>query len=185
MVLAGIDTGLEGAISIYNAGKLVAVHKMPVISIKKAGKTPKGNAKKKTVVDETAFRDLLLENNVSLAVIEKAQAMRKGQLGRTQGVASSATIMENYGLLRGICVGAGIRYIPVAPITWKTAMLKGVGMSTSDKGASILRAEQLTSMSFGKDHNRAEAVLIGLYAVKEYGGMFGEAGDQRATADAA
>lgn len=172
-ILCSIDPGLEGALAIFNDGGLHLVEKIPVITVKKAGKTPKGNQKTKTLLDEQAVRSFLTEHSPSLVVIETAQTMAPSKNGRMQGITSSGTIMENYGLLRGICVGLGIPYIPVNPRTWKTVMLKGTGLSTSDKTASIVRAGQLTAFPVGKDHNKADAILIGYYGMKEYGEMFG------------
>lgn len=170
-MLCSIDPGLKGALAIFKDGTLRLVEKMPVVTVKKSGKTPKGNPKVKTLLDEQAIRCFLTEHSPSLLVIEAAQTMPPSKNGRAQGLASSGTTMENYGLLRGICVGLGIPYIPVSPKTWKAVMLKG--MNTTDKASSVIRASQLTALSVSKDHNRADAILIGYYGVREYGEMFG------------
>lgn len=171
-ILCSIDPGLEGALAIFKGGSLQLVEKMPVIKVKKSGKTLKGNPKTKTLLDEQAIRSFLMEHSPSLLVIEAAQTMPPSKNGRTQGVASSGTTMENYGLLRGICVGLGIPYIPVNPRTWKTVMLKGAGISASDKAASVIRAGQIAALPIGQDHNKADAILIGYYGMKEYGDLF-------------
>jgi len=189
MSIVGIDPGLSGAISIFDGDskKLLEVRKMPTIAIKVAAKKTKKAAKQepdpakkakssstrnKNILDELAVRDLLVKNNVTFVFMERAQTMRKGQGGAKQGVVSSGTIMLNYGLIRGICVGLGIPYHEVSSITWKNAML-GKSYPRGDKKVSIPRAERLTMVPMGGNHNKADSVLIGLYGINIMGGIIG------------
>jgi len=195
MSIAGVDPGLSGAISIFDGDskKLLEVFKMPTIAIKVAARKTKkarepepGPAKKakssstrnKNILDELAIRNLLAKNNVTFVFMERAQTMRKGQGGKkgkdgaAQGVVSSGTTMLNYGLIRGICVGLGIPYHEVSPVSWKNAML-GKSYPKGDKKVSIPRAEHLTMVPMGGNHNKADSVLIGLYGINIMGGIIG------------
>lgn len=84
-----------------------------------------------------------------------------------QGVTSMFNFGQNFGVLKGILCGLGLRYEEVTPQKWKRAM-----QVTSDKKSSILHAKQLypevslkrTRRSKVDDNNLAEALLIAHYA---------------------
>lgn len=104
-----------------------------------------------------------------LAAVESVHAMPK------QGVSSTFKFGAAYGGIRGVLAGLSVPTTLVAPTSWK----RHHGIPTgSDKEASRALALRLFPgtdyFSRKKDHGRAEAALIALYAAhKLYG--FGEA----------
>lgn len=184
MITASIDPGLKGAIAIFDGSKLMSVRSLPTASLKLATVTKAGNRKTKTRLDELAIKQLLTDEGIQFIFIEKAQTMRKPQDKRIQGVTSSGTTMENYGLIRGICVGLGIPYHEISPVTWKNAML-GKGYASGDKKVSIPHAERLTMVSMNDNHNWADSVLIGLYGINIMGGIVNGTADREKTAKTA
>ena len=98
------------------------------------------------------------------AFVEKAQSMPG------QGIASTARYMTGYGQILGILAGLYIPKTLVHPRTWKTKMMKDM---PKEKGASILRCQQLYPefakefLTLKKHHGRADAILIAAYGVLE------------------
>ncbi len=151
MIVAGIDVGFSGAICIMGdspANHIVYLSDMPIIKVGK-----------KNEFDDVAFRDILEEHEVEQVWIEKAQAMPG------QGIVSTGRYLEQYGRMRGICVGLRIPYQLVHPKTWKGKMLRDM---PKEKGASIVKVKQLypdLELPFKKDHGKCDAVLICLYGM--------------------
>lgn len=143
-IIIGIDPGFSGAIAELTLdGKFISVVDMPVI------------AGEKKELHATAIREIL--RRASHVFIEKAQPMPK------QGISSTSRYVGSFKLIEGICVGLGIPRTVVLPQVWKKAMLNSM---RKDKGASILRAEQLfpeADFSRKKDHGKADALLIAEY----------------------
>lgn len=78
-----------------------------------------GKIQTRTRIDEVQFKRILQEwrskFQLDLVVIEE----QKKSVGRSQGAGSAGTTMEQYGLLRGICVGLEIPYITPDPQKWQ------------------------------------------------------------------
>ncbi len=105
-VFVGIDPGKKGAIVFLNKeGELISVHEMPVI-----GKE----------YDEHEICELIMVHRNVHVIIEDVQPSREF------GLASSASLLECKGLLRGISVGLGVPYTLVAPRTWQKVMWQGI-----------------------------------------------------------
>ena len=175
MRVAAFDPGLGGAMALLADGAAPIVIPMPTVPV------PGGSKRK---LDTTAIRVYLTTWKPDIVVIEKQQAMpgkfnrrkkdgsyspeKEGDDKNHQGVASTFTIGLNYGVLIGICAGLGIPIEIVHPKTWKKAMLSD---TTKDKGASVLRAQQLfpgvnlkrTERCKGPDDGMAEALLLAEY----------------------
>ena len=91
-----------------------------------------------------------------VAYIEKAQSMPG------QGVSSTFQTGYGYGQLIMALAALAIPYHEVSPSVWKKAM----GLTGTDKEAAraLARSQWPTaSLSRGKDHGRAEALLIARY----------------------
>lgn len=96
-------------------------------TVAKKGRS-KGKTKKKstqTKIDEAAVKQLLefwqVEYDMALMMLEKQQKNRSFNGNLISGSASAGTTMEQYGLLRGICVGLNIPYFEVNPSQWVAA----------------------------------------------------------------
>lgn len=154
----GVDPGLSGAIAIYDpALDEVDVADMPVLQIDR-------NGKKKNEIDVAALAafvdDTSKQGTYRLAVIEKVGAMPK------QGVTSSFTFGVTWGIALGVLGAHFIRVERIQPRTWQSAM----GVKDGKDGAR-LRAQQLfpkQSRLYArvKDHGRADASLMAVYAYK-------------------
>lgn len=156
MKIAGIDAGLSGAIAIVdNQGIPLELSDMPVIRAVK------------NEIDAAGVIAILKRQNVSHAFIEKAGAMPG------QGVVSMFRFGYSAGLIQGICAALNIPFTLVTPQRWKKSMLDGM---PKGKGSSIVRAKQLypsLELNRKKDHNKADALLVGLYGLRTLGAVNG------------
>jgi len=155
-VYVGIDPGLSGAVAIISND--IVIKDTPTITVK-AGKK---NKRHYEVAGMVATLSDLPDSTV--VALEKIHSMPG------QGVASTFSTGEGYGLWRGIITALGLPLVLVTPQAWKKAMMNGMG---KDKEADRLRAiemfpklyEQLKRKS---DHNRADALLIAEYLRRDY-----------------
>jgi len=158
-LIVGCDPGFSGAFC-FMLGTEIRVVPMPVL------KAPK------SVLDEKAIKsilqdDIMIENALRKArqgeithfFIERAMVMPR------QGVVSSGRFMEQYGFLRGLCVGMGIPYTVISSVRWKKVLMDGM---PKEKEASLVRVAQLypNLKLTGPKVSRigqADAVLIARY----------------------
>lgn len=158
-IIVGIDSGVSGAITFLARldGELrLAVFDMPVLKIQK-GKTTR------QAVDGPAVVDLLERFRPAHAWLERAQAMPPDLHGRRQGIGSTATYMEGYGLLRGILVALRVPHDLVHPATWKKALRVPREKDDARARASQLMPRFADKWNLKKHHGRAESALIALY----------------------
>lgn len=143
-MIIGIDPGIAPALAaIDKKGDPLWVKDIASISLGK-----------RNVMDSWAVKDLLV--GATHVFIEKAQTMPG------QGISSTGNYMKCAGILEGICVGLGIPFTLVSPVTWKKKMLPDMAKG---KEASLVRVQQLCPglLKLKKDNHKAEAYLIALY----------------------
>lgn len=153
-VIVGIDPGLKGGLSILQLsanGSLVpyAARSIPYDL----------NEYLYELQDAIAISS---HNNGVLVAIEQVHSMPK------QGVASTFKFGEQFGILKGMCMGLGVKFTTITPQEWK----RGLGLLHQDKDASIALAKKLfpwvdlrPSTRCRKDSDgMAEALLIAEYA---------------------
>ena len=97
-----------------------------------------------------------------MLVIEKVNAMPR------DGAVGAFTFGKSVGVVLGVATVLGYSIQHVTPQAWKKVMLHGTG---KEKGASLKKARELCPEIYDqlkrqKDHNRAEAILIGMYATR-------------------
>ncbi len=161
--IASIDPGISGAIALFDyRGRLTDLRDMPTI------KTIKGK-KKRVTIYPTAIADMFLLYQVDHVFLELSQARPPKRDGKTitPGIVSTGSYMRNYGILLGICAGMQIQCTEITPAKWKRHVMTGMG---KDKGASIIRAGELypeVRLPRVRDHGKADALLIGWYALTE------------------
>lgn len=154
MIIVGVDPGLTGAIALVGGERgerLVEVMDMPTRRVGKA---------KKEELDLEALRYMLaLARRRTAVLVMEAQSAAPGQ-----GVSSVFKLGEQYGLLRGMALSMGFRVELVRPAVWKAAMRLGSDKERSREAA--MKAWPGEQVFFGrvKDHGRAEAALIALWA---------------------
>lgn len=154
MIVIGIDCGLTGALAALQDGRLVALHDLPTIA---NGST----AKVRRQVDPAGLAAILRDLRTEFAgewfhvVVEKPAAMPG------QGSASTFSLGDSLGCVRGVLAAKGLPTEFVSPASWKKTM--GV---TADKEQVRARAVQLfpdAGLHRMKDHGRAEAILLALF----------------------
>lgn len=153
----GVDPGITGALALLQAGpspRLIEVADMPTA-------TKRVNSRAKQHIIAPALADLLkrwtdLPFEADFEVfIEEVHAMPG------QGVTSMFRFGHAAGLVHGVAAGLGLRISEITPRDWQTVV-----RVRSDPDAGRLRASQLFPLMAGefarkKDHNRADATLIG------------------------
>ena len=153
MHVIGIDPGLGGAVAFLPEHRIVDT---PVAMI---------GTKRSYLPLEMARVLSMYKGEKTLAVLEKQQAMPK------QGVSSTFSIGQGFGIWLGILGAFEIPYLIVRPQEWKQEMLKGM---SKEKGAAIKRAQELFPglghmLTRVKDHDRAEALLMAQYGIQKQG----------------
>jgi crossover junction endodeoxyribonuclease RuvC len=149
----GIDPGLSGAVAILDqGGGLVLLDDLPTVA------SGSGKAKVGRRVDPAGLSQLLapFRDRAALAVLE-AVAARPGQ-----GVASVFSLGDTFGAVRAVLACMGLSVALVSPTEWKRHYrLDG------DKERSRARSIELfpdADLHRKADHNRAEALLLALFA---------------------
>ena len=110
-------------------------------------------------VDGYALAKIVRQFMPDVAFVEKVHSMPK------QGVASTFTFGDAYGMAKGVICAIGIKVELVAPRVWK-----GEFELSSDKNESLEIARMIwpESKHFTrkKDNGKAESALIALYGYK-------------------
>lgn len=143
-ILIAVDPGVTGAIAVFDSDRRdIQLFDMPSAAAGIAA-----------VLSE--YRDVARDIGLrAVAILERQQAHEK------TGRASAVKIGIGQGRLEGVLAAFGFRVELVTPAKWKRAM----GLD-ADKEKSRALAQQLFPLNAGdllrkKDHNRAEALLIG------------------------
>jgi len=178
-IILSVDPGLTGAIAIYKNGRFT-VRDIPNF-VEKNGKKNKTRFNIPGFVDivrkETEFKKLKTmdgsdvsvrqgKSNISIhGAVEKIHSMPG------QGVSSMFSMGRASILPEAVFASLGIGYTLITPQQWKKELMYGMG---KDKDAGRLRCLQMfpylsDSLSRKKDHNRADAVLIGEYMRRQLG----------------
>ena len=152
MKLAAIDPGLSGAAAVLEQinGTVVLIN---VIDLPIMGE----GAKRR--LDAITFARWLFDHAPSHAYIENARAMPK------QGVTSMFRYGRVAGAIEGTVAACRIPMTLIEPASWKHHL-----KLNSSKEDCRARAIQLLPSAAGelqrvKDHHRAEAILLGFYAL--------------------
>jgi crossover junction endodeoxyribonuclease RuvC len=155
MIIAGIDPGLTGAFSRFDAatGALIDVIDMPVLELIKTGRTSQ-------TVDPYGVT-ALLRRDCEHIFIETPQS-RPGQ--STQ---STAKTFVGFGIIIGVIAALDIPMTSVSAQKWKHSL-----RVPASKDSARLRASELIrggSMHWPlkKHDGRAEAALIGLWGLRQ------------------
>lgn len=146
----GIDPGASGAVALLNADGAVIVEDF---------------------TDVSAAADLLREwtitHTIMLAVLELASA-RPGQ-----GVRSVFAFGTRFGEWCGLLSGLSVPYQIVPPQRWqKGTLLPSDGKDSKER--SLTAARRLfpgVDLSRKRDHNRADALGLALFAKRSEGGL--------------
>lgn len=155
LIVFGIDPGLTGAISRFNVGdrgdmQLMTIQDMPVHHLSDG----KSYLDIDTLCQCLDYRITYIDNIPRIYIIESQHSRP------SDGVASAFKSGMNYGILSGVAALCG-EVATITPQVWK----KDLELSTSkhqSREMAINRFPNYKAMfKRVKDHNRAEAALIG------------------------
>lgn len=150
MNLLAIDPGLNGAYAWFRDGDLITADDLPTI----------GEASQRRI-NGAAWNDIIELTNAGIAIIEDVSAFPG------QGVSSMFRFGRAVGCIEGVLLGAGVRLHRVTPRKWQekfglVGKTKGSGEPSRQRAIEMFPA-QAQYFARKKDHNRAEAALIGLW----------------------
>lgn len=148
MRIFSVDPGLSGAWAAVHAGRVTGCGDMPV-----AGEGPNKR------VSGVVLADLIVACHAQLLVVELSWPRP------TDGSTQAFRFGSAFGIVLGVAAALGVPVETVAPQTWK----KHFRLIGTEKEASRGKALDLCPHLAGElrrklDHNRAEAILIGIYA---------------------
>ena len=171
-ILIGIDIGLSGGIAFfdYQSKEILSIKSMPTID------TVSRSGKSKKLIDLDRLKFILeipyLRNERTLVVMEDVHAFPG------QGSVATATLMEQKGIIRGLCSGLGYDEHLVEPKEWQKFYgmvppkdLKGKNATQTKtlrkkwlKEESIKLATSLFpkwAAKVGRSHGISDSLLIG------------------------
>jgi hypothetical protein len=147
MIICAIDPGITGALAFYDpAAKTLIVHDMPILD---------GDVNPHSIVE------YIRNTNPTIAIIEQVAPMPKEGVRSVWRFASAFTT---------VCVVVKLQRIPlmmVSPSKWKRAMNLAGGKEGKEQARErVIDAfpEYAHHFSRKKDHGRAEAMLLAVYA---------------------
>lgn len=150
MIIAGIDIGLKGAVSIFNTEtKKLIVFDMPLVE----------ELKGKKIIHKISAGLLVSElknYNIDLCFVERVGAMP------SQGVVSMFNFGRSAGLIDGVLAGLNISTTLISPQVWMKAM-SVKGKENSRARAIELLPEYAELFSRKKDDGRSDATLLALF----------------------
>ena len=162
MMIVGIDQGLDGAVAILSLrGEVIHIADSPSFE------TMNGK-KKRREHDARGMAEILIERRKVKPVfvfLEKVGSMPK------QGVRSTFTFGQGYGIWLGIVATLGYRLELVRPQLWKGELMKG---QPKEKDAARLVARQMfpaAELHLKKHGGRADALLIAEYGRRRIMGL--------------
>ena len=178
MIFIGIDPGLGGGIAAVDSdGDVSLVADAPTVT------TYVKNKKREEF-------DLPEMGRILHGIVAKSGGQTLAQIERVgtmpeQGISSAFNFGKGYGFWIGMLVANFIRYEEVHPLTWKKAMLSGMGskgQGANKKVPSMLKAQQLfpkyahllfsewRGKRYPKD-GRAEALLMAEHSRQRHFGL--------------
>jgi crossover junction endodeoxyribonuclease RuvC len=150
MMYLGCDPGAKGALVLLDeSGGLVRVIDMPVVEMKV------GSSLKRRVSPELLAAEL--RGIECRAVVEQVSSMPG------QGVSSSFSFGESFGLVKGVFAGLHIPFTTVTPSKWKREMGVNASKDGSRAMAISIWVQHAELFKRVKDADRAEAALLALW----------------------
>jgi hypothetical protein len=153
MKYLGVDLGVHGGLAILEISNNTAPQMLAAIDVPTVG------VKAKERVDVIALQEWLLQHGPTHAFIERAQAMPR------QGSSSGFKYGRAAGAIEATITVCGIPVEIIEASAWKRFFHLHAG---DKEGARQLALQRFPSahglLARRKDHNRAEAMLIALFA---------------------
>jgi crossover junction endodeoxyribonuclease RuvC len=151
MNVLAVDPGLNGAAAVLDsAGGIIDCFDLPTIG--------EGTQRR---IDAANLADLIRAHApYTFAMVELVNSWPK------QGVASTFRFGASYGTILGVICALAIPLRHVSPAQWKRAMRLNNEAETSRMRAIDQWPGKAGFFARKRDHNRAEAALLGLYSLK-------------------
>jgi crossover junction endodeoxyribonuclease RuvC len=152
MIVLAVDPGLANGLAVLNlhADLLFATEIEPI-----------GEGARKRL-PLASLVDLIEQYGVTHAVVEDVSAMPK------QGISSSFRFGRATGSFEGVLSALKVPTTFIRPAVWK----KSLGVSATKEGARCLAIQRWPAAAYffplKKNHNRAEAALLGAYYVERH-----------------
>jgi crossover junction endodeoxyribonuclease RuvC len=152
MNVFAVDPGLNGAAAVLDsAGGIIDCFDLPTIG--------EGTQRR---IDAANLADLIRAHApYTFAMVELVNSWPK------QGVASTFRFGASYGTILGVIGALAIPVRHVSPVKWKKALGLNNDGETSRARAIDTWPTRADLFARKRDHNRAEAVLLGLYGLKD------------------
>lgn len=152
MRIFSVDPGLSGAWAAVVNGRATGTGDMPAVG--------EGSNRR---VSGVVLADAMVACHAQLVVVEQSWPRPEN------GSRSAFSMGTSYGTVLGVAAALGIPVETVSPQAWK----RHHRLLTTDKESSRAKALDLSPHLSGdltrkKDHGRAEAILIGLYAAATF-----------------
>ncbi len=168
MIVIGIDPGLTGACAVLSRLQLLAVFDLPTMPIPGVG--PKALVQRK--LDGRALRQKILatcppDEPVSVA-LEAVGTMG----GKNNSVQTQGSLMRTLGAVEATLECLRLEIVYAHPQTWKRfyGLIDPNLTDSQRKAAALTKARALypscQDIGRAKDHNRAEAILIGRHHLR-------------------
>lgn len=166
-IYLGIDNGLLGAVAALHPDGRVEFHDTPYVEVERKTKSA-GKAQRKEY-DAAQMVIILRQYAGAFVALERPMVMPSQQINTALSVGIGG------GLWQGILSALLLPHEIVPPATWKAAMYRGSGLSTSDKNASRILAARLfpqaaEQLKRVKDDGRAEALLLAEWGRRRHAG---------------
>lgn len=169
MKTLAFDPGLTGACAVFNADGFKVVFDLPTMRIKDIGE----GALVKDKIDGFALRSAILRNcpmteEPVRAVVEDVRIVPGNTFNNA--IQTQGSLLRSLGAIEGVVESLGLTLHYVTPQEWKKfhgLILGGRATVSAVTHASLECARRLfpecENIARVKDHNRAEAMLIGNY----------------------
>lgn len=168
MLTFGIDPGLTGAMSVFRHGTLVAIVDLPTMEIPGIGPNTLVRNKLNARALVEMVREFCPAGEVAQAVIEAVQAMG----GTNNAVQTQGALLRCLGSIESVLECCRIPVTYANPQRWKGfyGLIDREATPAERKEAARQCALRMwpdrLELQRKKDHNRAEAALIGNWLVR-------------------
>lgn len=161
--IVAVDPGVQPTIAVLsNRGEELAFYEGTQTSVVIVGKGSRPSvARGKDLPCPHKISTILDMYRPELVVLEDVW-VRPGQ-----GVSSQAKLVLSLGIVLGAAVGQGLNVLRVRPQTWLAyhGLLKASKDFHREAAISMASAHQQALFARAKDHNRADAYLMGLFGL--------------------
>lgn len=162
MIWIGIDPGTPVTIAVLSSdgAAILGMYDGEAVATfeKKAGRKHASPENNPTLIASVLRSYAALEATV---VVERVGPMP------AQGVSSSVRFVGSMYLAQGVVAGLGMKLIRVTPSTWKRQMELSADKERSRAAALQQWPDRTDLFSRKKDHDRAEAALMALWAIRQ------------------